>query len=113
MSSNSGDVIAIASPFIFGLTISADAAVGAAAGSAFFLMSQVHHPLADRVVYAVISMMVGYAAGIAATAPWTMLVSATASALAVVTLASAAKSITDGEVGGALRFIVDLWRGRK
>lgn len=98
--------------FVVAAWINADAAVGAAFGSAFFLLNAEQHPMPKRLAYACISAGVGYGAGVAAGGSWTLLVSAATAAIGVVALTSVSKSI-ETEGLGALRTIFEIIRGRK
>lgn len=109
MGDRAGEIVAVAIPVILGITANADAAVGAAFGSMFFLLSSEHNPVMKRLGYAAVSLCIGYAVGLAVGAPWTMLASATSAAVAVVTLASLTETITKGGVVA----LMDIWRGRK
>ena len=109
MSDKVGEIVAVAIPVILGITVNADAAVGAAFGSVFFLLNNDHLTAPKRFGYAGVSLCIGYASGLAIGAPWSMLVGATTAAVAVVTLASLAETINKGGVAA----ILELWRGRK
>jgi len=98
---NTSDSLVVATAFAVAAWINADAAVGAAFGSAFFLLNAEQHPMPKRLAYACISAGVGYGAGSAATA-----------AVGVVVLTSISKSI-ETEGLGALRTIFEIIRGRK
>lgn len=109
MKSNTGDLVAIIAAMLAGVTLNMDAAIGATFGMAFFLLSNGHHPFPRRIGYASVSACVGYASGIAAGAPWSMLASATCAAVAVVSLASLADAIKRN----GLAAILEIWRSRK
>ena len=111
MTSTTDTVFAIAA-FAIAAWIDPHSAVGATFGSAFFLLSADHHPTHKRIGYAVISAVVGYAAGLAAPDTWAMLASAVTAAIAVVSITALSRSI-ESEGLGALRSIVDIIRGRK
>lgn len=109
MRTNSGEITAAAMPVVIGITINPDAAIGATFGAAFFLLSNEHFPPVKRFAYGGISLCVGYGTGIAIGAPWAMLASATGAAVAVVSLASLAKTISEG----GLQSLITLWRNKR
>src|SRR5690606_13331402 len=90
---HTSDSLVVAAAFVVAAWINADAAVGAAFGSAFFLLNAEQHPMPKRLAYACISAVVGYGAGLAAGGSWTLLVSAATAAVGVVALTSVSKSI--------------------
>lgn len=108
MNNSAANAVAVAMPVILGLTINADAAVGAVFGAAFFLLSTAEHSGWRKAGYAAVSAGVGYAAGLAVGAPWAMLASAGGAAVAVVALASIIKTINTIGLAGLL----DLLRGK-
>lgn len=109
---HTSESLVVATAFGIAAWINADAAAGAAFGSAFFLLTAEQHPMPKRLAYACISAGVGYGAGIAVGGSWTLLVSAATAAVGVVVLTSVSKSI-ETEGLGALKTLFDIIRGRK
>ena len=109
---HSSDSLVTAAAFGIAAWINTDATVGAAFGSAFFLLNAEQHPMPKRLAYAGISAGVGYGAGLAVGGNWTLLVSAATAAVGVVVLTSVSKSI-ETEGLGALKTLFDIIRGRK
>lgn len=109
---HTSDSLVTAAAFGIAAWINTDAAVGAAFGSAFFLLNAEQHPMPKRLAYAGISAGVGYGAGLAVGGNWTLLVSAATAAVGVVVLTSVSKSI-ETEGLGALKTLFEIIRGRK
>lgn len=109
MKGNSGELAAAGAALVMGLTLNADAAVGAAFGAVFFMLSNECMPMVRRLVYSLVSGVIGYSVGIAAGAPWSMLAAATGAAIAVVTLGALVDVISKQGISG----LMEIWRGRK
>ena len=93
-----------------GIVLQQDAAVGAAFGSAFFMISAKDHKTAIRFMYTLISAGAGYAAGLALAGPWSMLAAILGAAGAVAFLDGLTHG---GEPSGFVKWVVDVMRGRK
>lgn len=104
--------VAVITLMIFGtgIVLQQDAAVGAAFGSAFFMISAKDHKTAARFVYTLISAGAGYAAGLALAGPWSMLAAILGAAGAVAFLDGLTQG---GEPNGLVKWVVDVVRGRK
>lgn len=103
---------ATASLAVFGLmfAVNSDAAIGAAFGAAFFLMSATHFSLYHRSVYTAVSAVFGYGVGIGVGGDWTMLSAVLGSASAVVTL----ETLLHGkEPSPFMNWLLDIIRGRR
>lgn len=93
-----------------GIVLQQDAAVGAAFGSAFFMISAKDHKTAARFMYTLISAGAGYAAGLAFAGPWSMLAAILGAASAVAFLDGLTQG---GEPSDLVKWVVDVMRGRK
>lgn len=105
-----GQSVAVVAIFGLMVAINSDAAIGAAVGSAFFLMSAKQYALAARGGYTVVSAAVGYGAGIGFGGAWTMLVSILSAAGAIVLLETI---LHQKEPSAFMRWLLELIRGRR
>jgi hypothetical protein len=103
---------ATASLAVFGIlfAVNSDAAIGAAFGAAFFLMSATHFVLHLRTIYTAVSAVFGYGVGIGIGGDWAMLSAVLGSASAVVTL----ETLLHGrEPSPFMNWLLDVIRGRR
>lgn len=90
--------------------VNVDAATGATFGAAFFLLDQGQHPIPRRMVYASISAVMGYAAGLAVGGSITMITAVISSAVAVTALTALVRSIERDGIKAIFDFIRDSRR---
>lgn len=96
--------------FGVGIMLQQDAAVGAAFGSAFFMVSATDHRTLARLLYTIISAGSGYATGLAFSGHWSMLAAIIGAAGAVMFLEGLMQG---GEPNGFIKWLADVIRGRR
>lgn len=90
-----------------------DAAIGAAFGSMFYLLSQEHQSIFHKIAYTLISMVAGYGVGAGYGDGWSLFAAVCGGAGSVVVLSTALDRIKSNESGPLMSFILDLIRGRR